>query len=148
MGQQIHGPAKRSSRPHKLKGFWFLVRRVPGKFALYDKRNPVRISTGIRILDDPRGVRAASVVAKLDAELQRYWKDKRSGRDRDSEARYEQACNRVRSLGLNYVPAADAAVNLSLDDILRRCEILTRRGTAESASEVSALRISHNHAQG
>jgi len=63
--------------------------------ALYDKRNPVRISTGIRILDDPRGVRAATVVAKLDAELQKYWKDKRRGRDRDGEARYEQACNRV-----------------------------------------------------
>jgi hypothetical protein len=55
-----------AARPHKLKGFWFLVRRVPGEFALYDKRNPVRISTGIRILDDPRGVRAGSVVAKLD----------------------------------------------------------------------------------
>ena len=61
------------------------------------------------------------------------------GRDRDGEARYEQACNRARSLGLNYVPAADAAVNLTLDDILRRFEILTRRGTADSASEVSAV---------
>jgi hypothetical protein len=67
----------------------------------------------------------------------RYWKDKRRGRDRDGEARYEQACNRARSLGLNYVPAADAAVNLTLDDILRRFEILTRRGTADSASEVA-----------
>jgi hypothetical protein len=55
-----------AARPHKLKGFWFLVRRVPGEFALYDKRNPVRISTGIRILDDPRGMRAATVVAKLE----------------------------------------------------------------------------------
>jgi hypothetical protein len=128
-----------AARPHKLKGFWFLVRRVPGEFALYDKRNPVRISTGIRVLDDPRGVRAATVVAKLDAELQRYWKDRRRGRDRDGEARYEQACNRARSLGLNYVPAADAAVNLTLDDLLRRFEILTRLGTADSASEVSAV---------
>jgi len=22
-----------AARPHKLKGFWFLVRRVPGEFA-------------------------------------------------------------------------------------------------------------------
>jgi hypothetical protein len=42
-------------------------------------------------------------------------------------------------LGLNYVPAADAAVNLTLDDILRRFELLTRRGTADSGSEVSAV---------
>jgi hypothetical protein len=122
-----------------LKGFWFLVRRVPGEFALYDKRNPVRISTGIRILDDPRGLRAASVVAKLDAELQRYWKDKRRGRDRDGQARYEKACNRARSLGLNYVPAADAALSQPLDDILRRFEMLARRGTTDCASEVSAV---------
>src|SRR5262245_31856413 len=87
----------------------------------------------------PRGVRAASVVAKLDAELQRYWKDKRRGRDRNGQARYEQACNRARSLGLNYVPAADAAENLTLDDILRRFEILTQRGTVNSTSEVSAV---------
>ena len=56
-----------AARPHKL----VLVRRVPGEFSHYDKRNPVRISTGFRILDDPRGVTAASAVAKLDAELQR-----------------------------------------------------------------------------
>ena len=89
-----------AARPHKLKGFWFLVRRVPGEFSAYDSRNPVRISTGIRIVDDPRGVRAAQLVAKLHAELVQYWKDKRRGRDRDTEARYEQACKRARSLGL------------------------------------------------
>ena len=107
--------------------------------AAYDTRKLVRQSTGIRIVDDPRGVRAGEVVAKLHSELIRYWKDKRRGRDRDGEARYAQACNRARSLGLNYVPAADAAVNLTLDDILRRFEILTRRGTADSASEVGAV---------
>jgi hypothetical protein len=92
-----------------------------------------------RIVDDPRAVRAGEVVAKLHSELIRYWKDKRRGRDRDGEARYEQACNRARSLGLNYVPAADAAVNLTLDNILHRFEILSRRGTGDSASEVSAV---------
>ena len=84
-------------------------------------------------------MRAVTVVAKLDAELQRYWKDRRRGRDRDGGARYEQACNRARSLVLNYLPAADAAHNLTLDDILRRFEILTRGGTADSSSEVSAV---------
>ena len=106
------------------------MRRVPGEYALCDKRNPVRVSTGIRILDDPRGVRAATIVATLDAELQRHWKDKRRGRDRDGEARYEQACNRARSLGLNYVPATDAALSLPLDDLLRRFEHGAARRTA------------------
>ena len=86
-----------AARPHKVKGFWFLVRRVPGGFAAYDMRKLVRRSTGIRIVDDPRAVRAGEVVTKLLAELVRYWKDKRRGRDRDAEARYEQACNRARA---------------------------------------------------
>ena len=85
-----------AARPHKLKGFWFLVRRVPGEFSAYDRRNLVRISTGIRIVDDPRGIRAAEVVAKLHTELVHYWKDKKRGRDRDAEARYEQARKRAR----------------------------------------------------
>jgi integrase len=122
-----------------VKGFWFLVRRVPTKFAVYDTRKLVRQSTGIRIVDDPRGVRAGDVVAKLHTELIRYWKDKRRGRDRDAEARYEQACNRARSLGLNYVPAADAALNLPIEDILRRFEMLAQRGSADNANEVGAV---------
>jgi len=139
MGQQIHGPAERSGPPSQAEGVLVPGAKSSRRVRPRYKRNPVRISTGIRILDDPRGVRAAGVVAKLDAELKRYWKDKRRGRDRDGQARYEQACNRARSLGLNYVPAADAAENLALDDILRRFQILTRRDTADSASEVSAV---------
>jgi hypothetical protein len=78
-----------AARPQKVNGFWFLVRRVPAEFAAYDTRKLVRQSTGIRIVDDPRAVRAGEVVAKLHSELIRYWKDKRRGRDRDGEARYE-----------------------------------------------------------
>ena len=128
-----------AARPRNIKGLWFLVRRAPGEFTAYDGRNPVRVSTGIRIVDDPRGVRAAEVVAKLHAELKQYWKDKRRGRDRDAEARYQQACNRARSLGLDYVPAAKAAPNLPIEEILRRFETLARRGTMDSAAEVTAV---------
>ena len=128
-----------AARPHKVKGFWFLVRRVPGEFSAFDSRKLVRISTGIRIVDDPRGVRAADVVTKLHTELLQYWKDKRRGRDRDAEARYEQARNRARSLGLNYVPAGEAALSLPIEDVLRRFETLALRGTMDSAPEVTAV---------
>jgi hypothetical protein len=79
-GNKLMARPAEVARPHKLKGFWFLVRRVPGEFIAYDSRNPVRISTRIRIVDDPRGVRATKVVSKLDADLLQYWKDKRRGR--------------------------------------------------------------------
>jgi hypothetical protein len=128
-----------AARPHKLKGYWFLVRRVPLQFSAFDSRNPVRISTGIRILDDPRAVRAATVVSKLDADLLKYWQDKRRGRDRDAEVRYRQACERARSLGLNYVPAVEAASSLATEDILRRFESLKRRNATDNAVEVAAV---------
>jgi hypothetical protein len=92
------------------------------------------------IVDDPRAVRAGEVVAKLHAELIRYWKDKRRGRDRDGQARYEQACHRARSLGLNYVPAADGALNLTLDDILRhqRIRVAALVGISSRAGEMNS----------
>lgn len=127
------------ARPHKVRGFWFLVRRVPGEYTLWDARKLVRISTRIRIVDDPRGVRAGKVVAKLDAELLRYWQDKRRGRDRDVELTHQQACNRARALGLDYVPAAEAAPFLPVEELLRRFDTLIWRGSSDGAEEVSAV---------
>jgi hypothetical protein len=53
---------------------------LPGEFSAYDTCNAVRIGTDIPIVDNPRGVRAGEVAAKLYAELILYWKDKSSGK--------------------------------------------------------------------
>jgi len=139
MGQQIMGRPAAAARPHRHNGFWFLIRRVPTEFVPFDRRNPVRLSTGIRVADDPRGVRAGEVVARLDRDLARYWTDKRSGKDADAEARYRQACLSARALGLAYVPAAEAATQLPIEDMLRRFETVILRGTAAKPAEVSAV---------
>lgn len=91
------------------------------------------------IVDDPRGIRAAEVVGKLHAGLIQYWKDKRHGRDRDAEMRYQQACERSRSLGFNYVPAGEAASTLPIEEILRRFENLARREAVDNTRDVTAL---------
>ena len=139
MGQQIMGRPAAAARPHKDKGFWFLVRRVPGEFARFDRRNPVRVTTGIRVADDPRCVRAGEIVDRLDRDLVRYWKDLRSGKDADAVARYQHACGQARSLGFAYAPATDAAVQLPVDDVLKRFETLFQRGSAAKPIEVSAV---------
>jgi hypothetical protein len=139
MGQQIMGRPAAAARPHRHNGFWFLIRRVPGEFVAFDRRNPVRISSGIRAVDDPRGARAGEVVTWLDRDLARYWKDKRSGKDADAEARYQQACSTARALGFAYVPATDAAAELPIADMLRRFETVILRGTAANPAEVSAV---------
>ena len=139
MGQQTMGRPAAAAKPHKVKGFWFLVRRVPAEFAPFDRRNPVRVTTGIRVADDPRGVRAGEVVQRLDTDLVRYWKDVRSGKDANAEARYQQACTRARILGFAYAPATDAAVQLPVDDVLKRFETLILRGSAAKPADVSAV---------
>jgi hypothetical protein len=62
------------------------LRRVPGEFAAHDGRQIVYLATGIRIFDDPRGCKAQQAVEQLEAELIRYWVDKRAGRDPDAKA--------------------------------------------------------------
>jgi integrase len=126
-------------RPHKRKGFWYLIRRVPREFAAYDDREIVYVATGIRILDDPRGFKAQQTVEQLDAELVRYWIDKRAGRDPDAEARYERARKTAEQLGFSYAPAREAASGLPVEEILRRIETLEARGTVDRAPEVSAV---------
>jgi hypothetical protein len=139
MGQQTMGRPAAAARPHRHSGFWFLVRRVPGEFRPFDRRNPVRVSSGIRIADDPRGVRAREIVERLDRVLARYWKDLKSGKDADAEVRYQTACVRARSLGLIYAPADDAAAQLPVEDVLKRFETLVRHGSAAKPADISAV---------
>jgi hypothetical protein len=68
------------ARPHKRKGFWYLIRRVPREFVAFADRPRIQISTGIRIVDDPRACRAREAVTRLNAELVRYWEGKRADR--------------------------------------------------------------------
>jgi hypothetical protein len=46
---------------------------VPREFAAYDTLNPVMLSTGIRVADDPRALVASAAVRKPDDGLKRYW---------------------------------------------------------------------------
>ena len=131
-------PRRDDVRPLKRKGFWYLIRRVPREFAAYDRRNFAVVSTGIRIIDDPRAHSAQAVVRRLDSELLRYWEDKRAGRDPDAEARYARARQTAQRLGFSYAPAAEAAT-LPIDDILRRIETLEARKTVDKAPEIVAV---------
>ena len=63
--------ARNPARPHKRKGFWCLVRRVPTRYQPFDKRGIV----GIPITDDPRAHAAKRVVADLDATFLTRWRD-------------------------------------------------------------------------
>lgn len=111
--------------PQKRKGFWYLIRRVPVALRHLDARSFVRITTGIRIVDDPRGIRAARVVAELNAQLEQDWSDLAAGRQPGHARRYDQARSRAASYGVQYAPATDVARE-PLVELLERLAALAR----------------------
>lgn len=125
-------------QPHKRDGTWYLIRRVPKEFAALDRRVLVRISTDIPIVDDPRGIRAKEVVARLNIELEAYWRGVRDGQSGEARLRFEAAQARARALGLVY------QTNLELsegprDDIVERIRLLLDRNVVEDEREVAAV---------
>jgi hypothetical protein len=131
-------PRHQTARPHKRYGYWYLVRRVPRQFSSYDARNPVMLSTGVRIADDPRAVVATTAVQKLDEGLERYWHEKSAGRDVDAVARYEHALAVARKIGVSYVPAGALATS-PVEHIAQRFELLQNNDAIEKPVEVSAV---------
>lgn len=139
--------------PHKRYGFWYLVRKVPIAFSQLDRRGVVRVSTGIRITDDPRGVAAKQAVAKLDVELQRYWRDLASGIDPHAAKRSVAAVDLAGRFGFSYVelsaltvsPIEELSKRLSALESLAGKKELPNAGTALFGllpSPVSSSRLS------
>lgn len=60
--------------PRKHNGYWYLIRRVPLRYAKHDPRKAVSISTRIAVADDPNGARAAEAVAQLDRKVYGTWR--------------------------------------------------------------------------
>lgn len=101
-------------------------RRVPADLEHLDPRKEIRISTGER---DP--VAAATVAARINAEIERHWRslaDAASrGQTASSEAEnLESAIRAARSIGVAYRPAAEIAAG-PLADLVDRLAILEDR---------------------
>ncbi len=131
-------PAHRQpAKPHKRLGYWYLVRRVSKEFRSIDRRNPVMISTGIRI---PVTLLACArkEVARLDAVLEQEWRVLKTPSDVAAEARYEEHRSIADKMGIDYVPA-DELVDLPLDQIMKRLLLLANDGNASDRSVRSAL---------
>ncbi len=126
------------ARPHNRGGIWYLVRRVPKEFEELDARRPVRISTDIAVAHDPKGVRAAQVVRKLDAELGAYWRALRDGQSAEARTRFDAAQTRARALGLTYHTADELAAG-SVTELFKRIKLLVDSKKIDDESEVAAV---------
>lgn len=128
------GPAK----PHKRDGTWYLIRRVPKQFAALDRRGIVRMTTGVAVADDPRGVRAGQIVRQLAAELDAYWRGLLDGQSGEARLRFEAAQRRARALGLAYRTNAELAEG-PIDDIIARLRLLIENSALDDEREVAAV---------
>lgn len=129
---------RRPTRPSKCGGYWYLLRRVPAAMRGLDKRKFVKLSTGIRIADDPRGCAATNVVAILDGEIARYWEDLRAGRDADAILRHREAQIRALQLGFTYLPTSDVAA-LPINELGERLDLLITSRLLNNEHDVRAL---------
>lgn len=112
----------------KRDGFWHYARRVPTAFTELDPRGVVKQSTGIRVADDPRGIKAQVAADRIDRETVSYWRGLVDGRSAEARIRYEAARKRARYMGFDYAPA-DELADRSVAEILTRLERLM--GTKE-----------------
>ncbi len=131
-------PTRRPACPHKYEGYWYLIRRVPLAFRGVDKRVLVRLSTGIRIVDDPHCRAAEIAVENLDQALASYWHDLRSGRDVDAVVRYRKAQIRAQELGFSYLPLSEVTV-LPVQELAKRLALLVSSRLIDRRADVYAL---------
>lgn len=117
----------------KRGGWWIYRRRVPEQYAAVDRRAFVKITTKIRVADDPYCRLAGPVIEKLNAQTEHHWLALLGGLKAETEnERYEAAVKRVRQEGMAYVPARRLAMDdmdaggVPLADLLARVEAIGR----------------------
>lgn len=122
----------------RRQGVWYYMRRVPDELADIDRRLIVKMSTGIRIADDPRAVRAGPAVRKLNSETEHFWRETKEGRADAAKAAYDAARRTARKHGFDYAPAAEIALR-PLEEILQRLDVLSTRNRVEDAALVAGV---------
>lgn len=127
-------------KPHKRAGIWYLVRRIPVEFAQLDSRaSPVKLSTDIAVVDDPKGIRARQIVTQLNLELEAYWRGLRDGQSAEARIRFDAAQKRAKALGVNYQTVEELAAGHAIADTLARVELLLSRQAIDSETDVAAV---------
>jgi len=121
-------PAKTAIPPTKRDGFWYLERRVPKRFHAVERRRIVHLSTKIRIVDDPRAIKATQVAADIDASLHRTWQAALNGDPACPTISHDQAKHIAHENGVPYLTLTEIS-HLPLEDILKRLELLRDAST-------------------
>jgi integrase len=111
---------------------------VPLQFAHLDRRTIVRQTTGVRIAADPHAFKARPIAERMDSALESYWADLAgSGARRRAMADYQAAMHAATKLGVS--PPLPQQGQRTVEELLRRIEMLERGKIAEDRNNVAAL---------
>jgi integrase len=117
----------------RRSGLWYFVRRVPKEYAALDPRVIVQQTTGIRIADDPRAIRAKPAADRINRDLLAYWHRLASGADA------QQAATDYRAA---HIAARRMNMPLPIDDPTSR----TIAELLERIRKLEALNLTHDRA--
>lgn len=121
----------------KRDGWWHYMRRVPAIYAEHDRRGIVKQSTKVRVADDPRGIVAGKVAARINAETEAYWRGLWLGQSDQAAQRYEASRQFTRAIGFDSVPAAEL---LRDDDhIVQRVTAIRAKGYKPNSDAPDAI---------
>ena len=113
-------------------GFWRFVRRVPKEYVDLDQRGIVQLSTKIRVADDPKKIAASGAAARINGDVEKYWRDLIDGNTAQAVRDYEAARKAARRLGIS-TPIDDAAKR-TIAELLDRVEKLEGKRADDRAS--------------
>jgi integrase len=116
----------------RRESFWRFCRRVPKEYAELDKRGIVQQSTGIRIADDPKKIRARRKANDYNLALERYWRDLVESDSAQAVRDYEAAIKAAKRLQI--AAPIDDADKRTLAEILDRIEKLSGNRAEDRAS--------------
>jgi integrase len=120
----------------KRGGFWRFCRRVPDEYAALDPRGIVQQSTRIRIVDDPRAIRAREVARGLNDALESYWRDLANAGTVRAVADYHAASKAATRMGIS---PPDSSVQRTIAELLARIEQLEKGKRVDDRASVLAV---------
>jgi integrase len=119
-------------------GFWYSVRRVPKEYAELDRRVIVQQTTGIRVADDPRAIRAKPAVDRINKDLEQHWRRLASGEDtRRAEIDYQAA--RIAARRMNIAAPIDDPMSRTMAELLERIRKLEALNLVHDRGSVLAV---------
>ena len=120
----------------KRGGFWRFCRRVPDEYATIDRRGIVQQSTKVRIVDDPRGIRAREIALNMNAALEKYWRDLANAGTAQAVADYHAAIKAAKRMNIS---PPDPSAQRTIADLLARIEQLENGKRIEDRANVLAV---------